>query len=200
MDGITWERLLAEGFVRLNVPDPYMPFAEGEFPTPSGKCEFYSQRMAKDGYDPLPAWTPPLGDRQSLSRASRGGAPLPTSDLRPLSLISPPAHSFLNSSFANLERFVQREQGPAALIHPLDAKPRNIGDGDAILLSNEQGRVQVTARVTEGIIPGTVLAPGIWWSKLSPDGRNVNQLTPQHETDMGAGPVFYDVRVRIERL
>ncbi len=59
MDGITWERLLDEGFVRLNIPDPYMPFAEGEFPTPSGKCEFYSQRMADDGYDPLPAWTPP---------------------------------------------------------------------------------------------------------------------------------------------
>ena len=59
MTGITWERMLDEGFVRLNVPDPYMPFAEGEFPTPSGKCEFYSQRMAKDGYDPLPTWTPP---------------------------------------------------------------------------------------------------------------------------------------------
>ncbi len=117
-----------------------------------------------------------------------------------MTCISPPAHSFLNSSFANLERFVQREKEPAALIHPIDAEPRQIGDGDTVWLSNELGRVQLTARVTEGVIPGTVLAPGIWWNKLSADGRNVNQLTAQSEADMGAGAVFYDVRVQIERM
>lgn len=211
MDSITWERLLDEGFVRLNVPDPYMPFAVGEFPTPSGKCEFYSQRMADDGYDPLPAWTPPkisgngysIVDIEDTQSKKSQQYPIPGTQYpdapRPLSLISPPAHSFLNSSFANLERFIKREKEPTAMIHPSDAGPRQIVDGDTIWLSNELGRVQLTARVTEDIIPGTVLSPGIWWSKLCHDGRNVNQLTAQDETDMGAGPLFYDVWAQIER-
>ena len=50
------------------------------------------------------------------------------------------------------------------------------------------------------IMAGTVLAPGIWWNKHSVDGRNVNQLTPQDETDMGASGSFYDVRVFVEAV
>ena len=52
--GITLERLRAEGSVRLNLPERYAPFADGVFPTPSGKCELYSERMQADGLDPLP--------------------------------------------------------------------------------------------------------------------------------------------------
>ena len=45
---------------------------------------------------------------------------------------------------------------------------------------------------------GSDSQPGIWWSKRSADGRNVNQLTPQDETDMGASASLYDVRVFVE--
>ena len=62
-------------------------------------------------------------------------------------------------------------------------------------LENEQGSVTLTADVTEDVIEGTILAPGIWWAKLSPDGRNINQVTSQAEADMGAGACFYDVSV-----
>ncbi len=58
-DTVTWDALLTHGFARLNLPDPYLPFAQGNFPTPSGKCEFYSERMERDGYDPVPTYTPP---------------------------------------------------------------------------------------------------------------------------------------------
>jgi hypothetical protein len=51
--------------------------------------------------------------------------------------------------------------------------------------------------VTEAVVPGTVLAPGIWWAKFSPDGRNINQITPQDESDMGAGALFYDTLVTV---
>jgi anaerobic selenocysteine-containing dehydrogenase len=180
--GITWERLLAEGFVRLNVPSPYLPFAEGGFPTPSGKCEFYSERMAADGYDPLPTYTPPTWQRDIAATAD-------------LVCISPPAHSFLNSSFANVERFVRREATPLLHIHPDDAAPRAIVDGMAVRVGNEHGEVTLTAKITREIVPGTVLAPGVWWAKLSPDGRNVNQLTSQSEADMGGGACFYDTRI-----
>ena len=184
MAGVTWERLLEEGFVRLSLPEPFLPFAHG-FPTPDGKCQLYSQRMADDGYDPLPAWTPP----RSLAQAHP----------RTLTLISPPAHNFLNTTFANMARFRRREGEPLVWVHPDDARARGIDDGAPVILENDVGRVQLTARVTEDVMPGVLLAPTIWWAKLSPDGRNVNWLTPQAETDMGGSPIFYDVRVTLRR-
>jgi anaerobic selenocysteine-containing dehydrogenase len=182
--GITWERLLAEGYVRLNVPSPYLPFAEGNFPTPSGKCEFSSARMAADGYDPVPTYVPPLWQRGAAPDAG-------------LVCISPPAHSFLNSTFANVDRFLRREEKPVVQVHPDDAAPRGIADGMTVQMVNDLGSVTLTAQITREIVPGTVLAPGVWWTKHSPDGRNVNQITSQQEADMGAGACFYDTRVWI---
>ncbi|HXF64214.1 MAG TPA: molybdopterin dinucleotide binding domain-containing protein, partial [Caldilineaceae bacterium] len=190
--GITWERLLAEGYVRLNVPQPYLPFAEGNFPTPSGKCEFYSERMAADGYDPLPAYTPPRWQR------GEGPALQPDGQMGPLVCISPPAHAFLNSTFANVERFRRRERAPMLHIHPADAGPRGITEGMAVQVGNAQGSVTLTAHITSEIVAGTVLAPGIWWAKASPDGRNINQITSQNEADMGAGACFYDTQVWVQ--
>lgn len=192
----TWGKLMQDGYVRLNVPDPYLPFAEGNFPTPSGKCEFYSEKMARDGYDPLPTYTPPWSDMETRRQGDRENGHSPNHPItQSLVCISPPAHSFLNSTFANVDRFLRREERPLVQIHPADAAPRGIQAGDEVRVWNELGSVTLTAEVTESIMAGTVLAPGIWWLKHSPDGRNINQITPQDETDMGGGAVFYDTRV-----
>ena len=200
---VTWEALLEKGFVRLNLPQPYLPFAAGDFPTPSGKCEFYSERMARDGYDPLPTYTAPnsVADGRwpvAGGKGERAGAAAAADSW--LACISPPAHSFLNSSFSHLERLRGREREPLLWIHPEDASVRRIEEGARLRVWNGLGEVGLTARVTDDIMPGTVLAPGIWWNKHSGDGRNVNQLTPQDETDMGASGSFYDVRVRVEAV
>ena len=192
--GITWERLLAEGFVRLNLPEPYLPFVEGNFPTPSGKCEFFSTRMAADGYPPVPVYTPPRWADELVQTAVAADEP------PPLACISPPAHSFLNSTFVNLARFQRREGEPLLQIHMQDAAARDIRTGDVVEVANGLGAVQLTAEITDAIVPGTVLAPGIWWAKFSPDGRNINQVTPQDEADMGAGARFYDVLVTVRKL
>ena len=187
-DGITWDALLDKGFVRLNLPQPYLPFAQGGFPTPSGKCEFYSERMAQDGYDPLPAYTPPAWQQ----------AGEPSIDtIAPLICISPPAHSFLNSSFVNVDRLRAREGQPLLRIHPADAAARDIADAATVRVWNERGEVHLVAALDDGLAPGTVLAPGVWWAKFSPDRRNVNQLTDQQQSDMGGGASFYDVRVQV---
>ncbi len=187
--GITWDALLDKGFMRLKLPQPYLPFAQGGFPTPSGKCEFYSERMAQDGYDPLPAYTPPAWQQA-------GEPPIDTD--APLVCISPPAHSFLNSSFVNVDRLRTREGQPLLRIHPADAAARAITEAATVRVWNERGEVRLVAALDDGLAPGTVLAPGVWWAKFSPDGRNVNQLTPQQQSDMGGGASFYDVRVQVE--
>jgi len=205
--GITWEKLLQEGYARLNLPSPNRLFAEGNFPTPSGKCEFYSERMVRDGYDPLPTYTPPAWQQTEIERFSgsviQSGVTKQSLNLsisQSLICISPPAHSFLNSSFANLERFQAREKEPYLWVHPADAAERGIEDGATVAVWNEYGQVRLTAQVTTNIVPGTVLAPGVWWNKFSGDGRNINQVTPPGETDMGGGAIFYDTLVWVEPM
>ncbi|OJT16595.1 molybdopterin oxidoreductase [Archangium sp. Cb G35] len=185
--GITFERVQAEGSVRLNVPTPFAPYAEGGFSTPSGKCELFSARMARDGHDPLPAWTPP---RESSASSPELFARYP------LTLISPPGHYFLNSTFSNvLTRF---EKGPHLEIHPTDAAARSIINGQRVRIRNDRGAFLADAVVTERARPGVVVAPSLWSSSLTPDGRNVNHTTSQSVTDMGGGATFYDNLVEVE--
>ena len=192
--GVTWARLMADGYARLNLPDPCLPFAEGGFFTPSGKCEFYSAQAAADGYDPLPSYTPPLWQQGALAEllGDEGGDGLVC--------ISPPAHSFLNTTFANVPRFLKREDQPLVRIHPQDAAARDLQSGDRVQVVNKLGSVELAVELSDGIIPGTILAPGIWWSKFSPDQCNINQIVPQYETDMGGGPVFYDTLVKLVKI
>ncbi len=191
--GITWEKLLTEGFARLALPEPYAVFAAGDFPTPSGKCEFYSQRMQDDGYDPLPTYTPPHW-QQAAALEPAGAHP---ADAQQLVCISPPAHSFLNTTFGIVDRLRARAGEPLLQIHPTDAAPRGIAGGEMVRVCNGLGEVLLRAQVSEDVMVGTVLAPGVWWAKQSPDGRNINQVTAQDEADMGAGALFYDVLVTV---
>ncbi|PRQ02601.1 Dimethyl sulfoxide reductase DmsA precursor [Enhygromyxa salina] len=185
MATISWERLLEQGYCRLDVADPYLPFAGGEFPTPSGRCELYSQAMADAGYDPLPTYVAP-----SVSAEQAQNSEI-------LHCISPPAHSFLNSTFVNVQKFASREKHPLLLLHPDDARHRGIADDTTVSVENQRGRVRLRARVTDEVVRGTVVAPSIWWTKLCPEGRNINWLSPPDETDMGAGALFFDVPVLV---
>jgi anaerobic selenocysteine-containing dehydrogenase len=189
-DGITLDRLKAEGWARLNLPKTFAPFAEGGFSTPSGKCSFYSEQMKREGLDPLPAYIPP--------RESRESAP----DLAaryPIQLLSPPAQSFLNSSFSHLPSFVRDERGPAIEISQQDARERGIATGDEVRVFNDRGECRLTAKISPRVKPGVGVAPSIWWKKLSPDGNNVNVTTSQELTDLGGGACFYDNLVQISR-
>ncbi len=188
MRGVTFERLMEHGWVRLNLPRPYAPFSNGEFLTPSGKCELYSERMAQMGLDPLPAYIPPY---ESPERDAALVAQWP------LTLISSPAHQFLNSSFVNVDSLRRGVGQPECIIHPDDAAPRGIRTGDEVEIRNGRGAFTVTARVEDGIRRGVVWAPSVWWTKFSRDGRNANQTTSQRETDMGGGATFYDNQVEV---
>jgi len=191
MNGITLEELKERGWMRLSVPEPFAPFAEGNFPTPSGKCEFYSASLEQQGIDPLPTYIPPRESVQTAPALARK---------YPLAVISPPAHNFLNSSFANLPSFIHAEKEPFLEIHPRDAGPRGIKQGDRVRVFNDRGAFTVKARITDKARPGVVVALSIWWKKLSPDGRNANEVTSQALTDLGAAATFYDALVEVEKL
>jgi anaerobic selenocysteine-containing dehydrogenase len=190
MSGIEWEKLKEEGWQRLAVPESYAPFAEGGFPTPSGKCELYSETAATLGLDPLPTYTPPRENvRSNPALAQR----------YPLAFISPPCRNFLNSSFANLPFALASEKEPRIHLHPEDAGARGITDGERVRVFNDRGSYTLKACVSDRTRVGVVVAPSVWWKKHSPDGRNANQLTSQRTADLGGGATFYDCRVQVEK-
>jgi len=191
MQGLEWERVKADGWQRLNVPASFAPFAEGNFPTPSGKCEFYSESLRREGIDPLPTFTPP---RESVASNPELAARYP------LAMISPPARHALNSTFANLPTFLVSEPTPQLEIHPDDAAARGIVSGDRVRVFNDRGALVLTARVSADTRPGVVVALSIWWRKLSPDGTNANMVTGQGLTDLGRGATFYDCLVEAQRI
>lgn len=182
-DRIDFNELLDKGFATL--PGPDAPFAEGRFLTPSGKCEFFSERLAAQGLDGLPDHVP--------NYEAAG-----TSASYPLAMISPPARNFLNSTFVNVKSLRDIEGEPVLEISARDAAARGILTGNVVRVFNQRGSYRCKARVSDRARAGVVHGLGIWWRKFGLDGTNVNELTSQHLTDLGRGPVFYDCVVEVQ--
>ena len=180
---VDFQQLLDRGFATLEIADA--PFAQGQFPTPSGRCEFFSARLVQQGLDGLPDHVPNY-------------EPAGSSALYPLAMISPPARNFLNSTFPNVRSLRAIEGEPLLEIHQSDAAARGISSGSVVRVFNDRGEYRCQAQVSERARPGVVNGLGIWWRKQGLDGTNVNQLTSQKLTDLGRGPVFYDCLVEVQ--
>lgn len=189
MQGVTFDALMERGWARLNIPKPFLPFAEGHFPTPSGRCEFYSARLKEMGLDPLPTFTPPHEFPESVPALAAK---------YPLTLVSSPRHEFLNSTFVNIDS-LRRNAEPEVVLHAHDAALRGIAEGMRVVVENDRGHFAAVARVGDGVREGVVWAPSIWWTRLTADRANANDTTSQRETDLGHGPVFYDNLVQVSR-
>ena len=183
---LDWESLKRDGWGKLKLAEA--PLAEGGFTTPSGRCEFYSEALAKLGHDPLPTYIPPYESVASNpALAAR----------YPLAMISPPARHFLNSTFVNIGSLRALVGEPALEIHPADALAREIIEGQMLRVFNDRGSLELPARITERTRQGMVVIPSIWWKKFSKDGKNANELVGQALTDLGDGPTFYDCLVEV---
>ncbi len=180
---VDFDLLLAQGFAPLPVPDA--PFAQGGFATPSGKCEFFSQRLADMGQDGLPDHVPNYE------------VPQPGSAY-PLAMVSPPARNFLNSSFVNVQSLRDMEGEPLLEMHAQDAAARGLAHAAEVRVFNARGSYHCKLHISPRARPGVVHGLGVWWRKLGLQGTNVNELTSQLLTDMGRGPVFYDCAVQVE--
>jgi anaerobic selenocysteine-containing dehydrogenase len=173
---VDFDVLLRDGFAPLKMADA--PFANGGFPTASGKCEFESMQYGLP--DHLPNYE------------------VANSDARyPLAMISPPARNFLNSTFVNVKSLRDMEGEPLLEISAHDADQRGIADGAIVKIFNDRGTYRCKAVISQRARAGVVHGMGIWWRKMGLDGKNVNELTSQRLTDMGRGPVFYDCAVQV---
>ena len=173
--GITRQRLQAEGSVRLNIPDGWLPYADGA-PTPSGKVQLV----------PAPRFEP-------VTAGLDAGYPL--------RLVTPPAHHFLNSTYGNVARLAGKEGGePVLLLDPVDAAAAGVVDGAPARIESEHGAITRRVRVGDDARPGVAVLEGTWWGLSAPDGTSVNELTAQTLTDLGGGSTFHNTRVRVSPL
>jgi anaerobic selenocysteine-containing dehydrogenase len=191
LNGITLERLRAEGSIRLNLPEIYAPFAEGRFPTPSGKCELYSERMKQDGFDPLPTYIPPHEDPQTRPELAAR---------YPLQLVSPPRPQFLNSTFANSPRHRAGAGESTIELAEVDALARGLEAGQWVEVYNDRGSFRSRVALNGSVKPGVAVASGIYWNKLSPGRSNVNGTTSSALSDMGGGATFFDNLVEVRAI
>jgi anaerobic selenocysteine-containing dehydrogenase len=186
------DELKEKSWIRLGVPSPHLPFASGaKVPTPSGKIEIDSSFVAKLGIDPVPSYVPPYESEERDPELARR---------YPLALISPPAHSFLNSSFVNVASLRRAAGKPTLEIHADDAQRRGIAGGERVTIYNDRGAFTAEAAISDRVRPGVVSAPSVWWGKMTADNTNANQTTSQALTDIGRGATFYDNLVEVKSL
>jgi anaerobic selenocysteine-containing dehydrogenase len=184
LDGITVDRLRKEGWVRLNYPDPFVPFTDG-FPTPSGRLEFVSARAAASGLDRVAGYVAPRS----------AGTATPA---YPLTMITPASHTFLNTVFGNNPELLRRSKGPRILVDAADAAARGLADGQRVRVFNGNGEFIADLEVSDRVGPGVVATPKGHWPKLSPGGTGVNALVDERDADMGRGAVYHDNLVQVE--
>jgi anaerobic selenocysteine-containing dehydrogenase len=187
LQGVSLEATKA-GPVRLNLPKNWAPFATGQFPTPSGKCELYSEHEARAGRDPLPRYVPPHEDPQTKQELAAKF---------PLQLLTPPAAPFLNSTFVNVDVLRQAAGERTLEIHPDDAARRGIADGQSVSIFNARGRFHARAVLSHSVKPGVVVSLGLLWRKYAADGANCNDTTSTATTDLGGGATFFDNLVEV---
>jgi anaerobic selenocysteine-containing dehydrogenase len=166
-----------------------MPNVSGPVPTPSGKIEFFSETLATQGLDAVPAFIPPTESRWSRN-----------AERYPLEFLSRKADNYMNSTFANLDghRKMEAAKSNKLDMHPQDAKSRGIADGELVRIFNDRGSLRLTAHVN-GSVPAGVVAAQLDWAKLQRDQDNVNALTSERLTDLGAGATFYSTLVEVAK-
>jgi anaerobic selenocysteine-containing dehydrogenase len=188
-EGVSYEDLVRDGFKRGAVDSPRRPgFNSKRWPTPSGKIEIYSETLARQGLDPMPAY---VAEREGWYSEKRRQYPL--------QVISAATHYAIGATFQAVERLRDMQARPTFELSADDATARGIADGDFCRLFNERGATFGYARVVAGMLAGVIGAPKQLNGSLTPGGLNVNALTSQELSDMGGSPVYYSTLAQLEK-
>ncbi len=186
---VTFDKLLKQGWCETSLEGAHVLVDKGEFPTRSGRIEFYSEQMQQDGFDPLPDYIP-LKESKELTPE--------VYEKYPLYFLTSSDRSSLNSNYSQHIKINYKHEGPRLMIHPEDAARRDIKDGELVRVFNDRGECHVLAEVSDSVKLGVIASPGLWWGFQYPDGRNPNHTTPDFISDIGGGSSFNTNLVDVE--
>jgi len=170
------DELTASGFARPASGDSPVQFVDVFPRTTDCKIHLAPAELDREAPDGLYAWrgVEELGETR-------------------LTLLSPATQHTISSTFGQLRSGEIRLE-----IHPDDAGPRGITDGDEVRIWNRLGEVRIAARVSRNVRPGVVVLPKGMWARQSRNGATANALVPASLTDLGGGACFNDARVEVE--
>ena len=205
-NGIDLKYLKQNGYARLDVgtKDNRVPHKEGNFPTPSGKCQLILRgvnnfvaapfRQMYEGYQPgqplpaLPDYVPPRESPEDNKELA---------EKYPLNVISPKSHAFLNSCYANMEGKQKTQGDQFVLMNKINAEQRNINDGDMVKVFNDRGSYEGVLRLTDDVNPGIIVSTLGYWRQHN-EGT-VNSISSAEFANMGNAPTFSDNLVEVTK-
>ena len=177
LDGFAENGLRERGWTKVDLGQGPVPHADGGFGTETGRVMLRAE------------YVPPV-EVADGALAQRF----------PLAMITPKTHLFLNSTFANQKRQHSAQPSPEVVVHPDDARPREIEDGARVRVFNDRGDFTCPARVSDDARRGVLVAPMGWWNADYEGGRSGQATTSQALTALGNAPTFNDNRVEVERV
>lgn len=187
MKGITYDKLKEKHWMRINETTP---FADKVFPTPSGKIEFYSQKLKDAGHHPVAEYIP-------YAESEKGSPEL--FGKYPLTLLSPASKNLLNSQMHNIPQIQTLMGEPVLYVSPKDAESRGLAEGDLVDAFNDRGKTQFRVLITNATVDSAVVTFACPWPKLIPWGTSVNELTPDRLGDMAGVSTFHTNLIEIKK-
>ncbi|HEY78188.1 MAG TPA: molybdopterin-dependent oxidoreductase, partial [Dehalococcoidia bacterium] len=186
-----YEAFKRDGVYKFKLDKPQICFKkqiedpeDNPFPTPSGKIEIYSQRLAELNNPKLPPVPKYIETWESVND--------PLAKRYPLQLITIHFLTRAHSNFDNTTWLKQLEK-QTVWLNSTDAHSREISDGDEVKVFNNRGEVILPAKVTERIMPGVVaIGEGAWYrpDQTGADrGGCPNVLTKDDYSPGGAWPL-----------
>jgi anaerobic selenocysteine-containing dehydrogenase len=159
------------------------------FATPSGKVEFFSERLLKEGHPPVPFNDGGIENPIGFADTAAGDAVIGMSGER--------TNRYTHTQFHHIPSLLKQESEGFADLHPEDARQRNIVDGQILTISTPRGHVRMKARMSDAVHPGSIrIAWG--WGEVDPE-CNVNNLTDDERRDPVTGtPSSRSFMCRIE--
>lgn len=189
VSGITYEQMLTNGWAKANYEHPERDYLKHGWPTVDGRIQIFSEGIAAEGLDPLPAYIPEVEGQEDPKRKQF-----------PLQVLSNASHYFIGDSFQTVERLQAMQSRPTFELSPEEATARDIEDGDFCRLFNDRGETFGHAVVIEGLIPGVCGTQKQFKGSNTHGGLNVNALNTEMLSDFGLAPTFYSCLAEIEKL
>ncbi|MBT9287936.1 molybdopterin-dependent oxidoreductase [Prosthecodimorpha staleyi] len=118
-------------------------------------------------------------------------------EAHPFRLVTPPARSYLNSTFAETPSGRKREGAPAVLMHPDDAARLGLAAGARVRLGNPRGEVVLALKLFDGVQQGVLVTEGIQPNAAFEGGEGINTLTGADPVAPFGGAAFHDNKVWI---
>jgi len=206
-EGIDLDYMKKNGYARLNVgtKDNRAPHKEGNFPTPSGKCEFrlvgaknFVAGPFRQMYDDFqPGQDIPELPDYIASKETRLANP-ELFKKYPLNILAPKSHGFINSCYGNIDNKLKGQGEQFVLINQADAMDRGVQEGEIVKVFNDRGAFDAVAKITSDVNKGIIVTSLGYWRQLN--NGTVNSVSSSAFGDMGNAQTSHDCLVEVRTI